>query len=84
MLHFNNKDQFNQFAANLEKWVDQAITEHQEETYKKAFGKEYNDPDRKQPPLPLDIAYKVALNRLQSANKLKTRYPLLKQTTKNR
>jgi hypothetical protein len=34
------------------------------ETYKKAFGKEYDDKKRKQAPLPLDIAYKVALNKL--------------------
>jgi len=33
--------------------------------YKKAFGKEYDDPKRRQSPLPLDIAYKVALNRLK-------------------
>ena len=33
--------------------------------YKKAFGKEYDDPKRKQTPLPLDIAYKVALNKLK-------------------
>ena len=34
------------------------------ETYKKAFGKEYDDKKRKQAPLPLDLAYKVALNKL--------------------
>ena len=33
--------------------------------YKKAFGKEYDDSKRKQTPLPLDIAYKVALNKLK-------------------
>ena len=33
--------------------------------YKKAFGKEYDDPKRRQSPLPLDIAYKTALNRLK-------------------
>ena len=32
MLHFNNKDQYTQFAANLNKWVDKAIKEHQEES----------------------------------------------------
>tara|TARA_R110002020_G_scaffold9520_5_gene37295 strand:+ start:1828 stop:1971 length:144 start_codon:yes stop_codon:yes gene_type:complete len=32
--------------------------------YKKAFGKEYDDKTRKQSPLPLDIAYKVALNKI--------------------
>ena len=31
MLHFNNKTEFNHFAANLNKWVDKAIQEHQEE-----------------------------------------------------
>ena len=33
--------------------------------YKKAFGKEYDDKNRKQAPLPLEIAYKVALRRLK-------------------
>ena len=33
--------------------------------YKKAFGKEYDDSKRKQTPLPLDIAYKAALNKLK-------------------
>ena len=32
--------------------------------YKKAFGKEYDDKSRKQHPLPIGIAYKVALNKL--------------------
>ena len=31
MLHFKNKDQYTQFAQNLNKWVDKAIKEHQEE-----------------------------------------------------
>lgn len=30
MLHFNNKTEFSNFAANLNKWVDKAIQEHQE------------------------------------------------------
>ncbi len=48
--------------------------------YKKAFGKEYDDSKRKQTPLPLDIAYKVALNKLKKKegvyekNKGKTLY----------
>ncbi len=33
-------------------------------TYIKAFGKEYDDPTRKQPALPLDLAYQVALHKL--------------------
>ena len=33
--------------------------------YKKAFGEEYNNKNRKQTPLPLDIAYQVALNKLK-------------------
>ena len=32
MLHFNNKDQYTQFASNLNKWVDKAIKKHQEES----------------------------------------------------
>ena len=39
------------------------------ETYKKAFGKEYDDKKRKQAPLPLNIAYKVALNKLTKGDK---------------
>tara|TARA_Y100001973_G_scaffold100082_1_gene160444 strand:- start:3182 stop:4681 length:1500 start_codon:yes stop_codon:yes gene_type:complete len=41
--------------------------------YKKAFGKEYDDPKRKQTPLPLDIAYKVALNKLKKKEGLNER-----------
>jgi len=33
--------------------------------YKIAFGKDYNDKNRKQAPLPLEIAYKVAIHRLK-------------------
>ena len=46
------------------------ITNNQKRTiYKIAFGKEYNDKNRKQTPLPLDIAYMVALNRLNKGVK---------------
>ena len=38
--------------------------EQKRKIYKKAFGKEYNDKNRKQAELPLDIAYQVALNKL--------------------
>ena len=37
--------------------------------YKKAFGKEYNDKNRKQVPLPLDIAFQVAINKLKKEYK---------------
>jgi hypothetical protein len=30
--------------------------------YKKVFGQEYDDPKRRQHPLPLDIAFEVALH----------------------
>ena len=33
-------------------------------TYKKAFGQEFDAPERKQLPLPIEIAYKVALQKL--------------------
>jgi len=39
------------------------------EVYFKAFGKEYDSSDRKQTPLPLEIAYRVALNRLKRDKK---------------
>ena len=38
--------------------------EQKRKIYKKAFCKEYNDKNRKQVELPLDIAYQVALNKL--------------------
>ena len=41
------------------------ITKNQKRIiYKIAFNKEYDNKNRKQAPLPLDIAYMVALNRL--------------------
>jgi hypothetical protein len=39
------------------------------EVYFQAFGKEYDSADRKQAPLPLDIAYLVALNKLKREGK---------------
>ena len=38
---------------------------HKRKIYKKAFGKEYNCKNRKQIPLPLDIAFQVAMNKLK-------------------
>jgi len=38
------------------------------ETYKKVFGREFDCPSRKIPPLPLDIAYGVALQELAKNN----------------
>tara|TARA_R110000772_G_scaffold8085_3_gene26892 strand:+ start:203 stop:352 length:150 start_codon:yes stop_codon:yes gene_type:complete len=43
----------------------QVTDKQKKEVYKIAFGKEYDDPSRKQLPLPLDIAYAVAINRLK-------------------
>ena len=60
--------------------VNEVSDKQKRKIYKKAFGKEYDDPKRKQAPLPLDIAYKVALNRLkkkkksESVNEFKTIY----------
>lgn len=34
------------------------------QTYKLAFGKEYDSPERKQQPLPIKLAYEVALRRI--------------------
>ena len=39
--------------------------EQKRKIYKKAFGKEYNCKNRKQIPLPLDIAFQVAINKLK-------------------
>ena len=33
--------------------------------YKIAFGKEFDDPNRKQLPLPIDLAVKIALHKIQ-------------------
>jgi hypothetical protein len=60
--------------------VNEVSDKQKRKIYKKAFGKEYDDSKRKQAPLPLDIAYKVALNRLkkkkksESVNEFKTIY----------
>ena len=42
--------------------VNEVSDKQKRKIYKKAFGKEYDDPKRKQAPLPLDLAYQVALN----------------------
>lgn len=39
--------------------------------YKIAFGKEYDDKNRKQAPLSLDLAYMVALNKLNTEARTK-------------
>jgi hypothetical protein len=36
--------------------------EEKRKTYKQVFGREFDDKSRKQSPLPLDIAYNVALH----------------------
>jgi len=60
--------------------VNEVSDKQKRKIYKKAFGKEYDDSKRKQTPLPLDIAYKVALNKLKKKegvyekNKGKTLY----------
>jgi len=42
------------------------MTEKQKRaTYKLVYGKEFDDPDRKQAPLPLDIAYATALHQIE-------------------
>ena len=51
--------------------VNEVSDKQKRKIYKKAFGKEYDDPKRKQAPLPLDIAYKVALNRLKKKEGVK-------------
>lgn len=38
------------------------------ETYKKVFGCEFDAPTRKHPPLPLDVAFRVALQRIAQDN----------------
>jgi hypothetical protein len=39
--------------------------QEKKDVYKTAFGKEYDDPSRKQHPLPLSIAYEVAVHKLK-------------------
>jgi hypothetical protein len=43
----------------------QVTDKQKKEVYKIAFGEEYDDLSRKQIPLPLDIAYEVAINKLK-------------------
>ena len=42
--------------------------EQKRKIYKKAFGKEYDNKNRKQLPLPLDIAFQVANYKLKKEN----------------
>ena len=37
-------------------------------TYKRVFGREYDCPSRKQPPLSLDMAFRVALQKIAQTN----------------
>jgi len=37
MLHFQNKQQYTHFAQNLNKWVDQAINEHNQSKQEKPY-----------------------------------------------
>ncbi len=53
--------------ANDRNYLTNPITESEmKETYIEAFGKEYDSKDRKQPPLPLEIAYLVAVRVLET------------------
>lgn len=40
------------------------------DVYKMAYGKEFDDPKRKQHPLPINIAYKVAYYKLKREGRL--------------
>ena len=52
-------------APDTRDYLNNPVTEKEmRETYVKAFGKEYDSADRKQLPLPIEIAYAVAINKL--------------------
>lgn len=48
----------------LNELIAKAAEQMMRETYVKAYGKEYDSPTRRQSPLPLGLAYSVALNKL--------------------
>ncbi len=50
--------------SNIREDLKDIAIKHMENTYHKAYGKSYNDENRRQLPLPLTIAYAVALRKL--------------------
>jgi len=49
-------------------FFDRMSEKNKRETYKKVFGREFDCPSRKIPPLPLDLAYKIALREIAKQN----------------
>lgn len=59
------KVNMNKFSKEDGGGVDDVSENEMRETYVKAFGKEFDSEDRKQAPLPLNIAYQVALEKIK-------------------
>jgi hypothetical protein len=55
--------------SDIDKKVKNTSEKEKRATYVQVFGEEYDSPKRKQTPLPLDLAYKVALNSLKNKEK---------------
>jgi hypothetical protein len=64
--------------SDIDKKVKNTSEKEKRATYVQVFGEEYDSPKRNQTPLPLDLAYKVALNSLKNKEKV----PLAKGITK--
>lgn len=60
----NTIKSYNEQIRDLDAKVKATSEKEKRATYVRAFGEEYDAPDRGQHPLPLDLAYKVALHSL--------------------
>jgi hypothetical protein len=59
----------NTYSKEFDEFVKNLSEQEKRAKYVEAFGIEFDDPARKQHPLPLDIAYKVAYYSLQNKTK---------------
>jgi len=56
----------NTYSKEFDEFVKNLSEQEKRAKYVEAFNQEFDDPSRKQNPLPLDIAYKVAYYSLQN------------------
>ncbi len=54
----------NSYSKEFDEFVKNLSEKEKRAKYVEAFNQEFDDPSRKQHPLPLDIAYKVAYSSL--------------------
>ena len=60
----NRIKSYSEQIRDLDAKVKATSEKEKRATYVRVFCEEYDSPNRKQPPLPLDLAYKVALHSL--------------------